>query len=169
VSVHASHEALTLGSYGAGLVETMTNWMPGLRRSSVTMSRAVKMTFEEASACYHEQLAKLRTACGPCDICSTEDNRSTVQPRIDRNFCKLVIVETILALGLALSKMLVAPDLLPKRAGIEDFYDRQVRKRIQTKDPALTKLEHFVIVYGNELLPMNVTQVGSLRRNIRSI
>jgi hypothetical protein len=149
----------SLGSYGAGLVETMTNWMPGLRRSSGTMNRAVKMGFEEASACYHEQLTKLRAACGPCDICSTEDNRSTIQPRTDRNFCKLVIVETILALGLALSKMLVVPDLLPKRAGIEGFYNRQVRKRIQTKDPALTKLEHFVIVYGNELLPMNVTRL----------
>lgn len=53
----------------------------------------------------------------------------------------------------------MAPDLLPKRAGIEGFYDRQVRKRIQTKDSALTKLEHFVIVYGNELLPMNVTRL----------
>jgi hypothetical protein len=149
----------SLGSYGAGLVETITTWMPGLRRYTGPMNRGVKMEFEEASACYSEQVAKLRIACGPCDICSLEDNRSTIQPRTDRKFCKLVIVETIIALGLALSKMIVAADLFPKRAGIEGFYNRQVQKRIQTKDAALTVLQHFVIVFGNELLPMNITRL----------
>ena len=153
------HNMGRLGSYGAGLVETITNWMPGLRRFSGTMNRAVKMDFNEAIVCYSEQIAKLRTACGPCDICSPEDNRATIQPRTDRQFCKLVIFETIVALGLALSKMIVVPELFPKRSGIEGFYDRQVQKRIQTKDRTLTELEHFSILYGNELLPMNVTRL----------
>lgn len=54
--------------------------------------------------------------------------------------------------------MIVASELFPKRAGIEGFYDHQVQKRIQTRDPALTGLQHFVILYGNELLPMNITR-----------
>jgi hypothetical protein len=68
-------------------------------------------------------------------------------------------METIIALGLALSKMIVASDLYPKRAGVEGFSDRQVQKRIQTKDPSLTELQHFVILYGNELLPMNAIRL----------
>lgn len=53
----------------------------------------------------------------------------------------------------------MATDLFPKRAGIEGFYARQIEKRIQTKDPALTPLQNFAIVYGNELCPMNVTRL----------
>lgn len=159
-SLASVHNMQSLGSYGAGLVETITNWMPGLRRISGHMNRGVKMSFSESGDCYREQLTKLRKICGPCEICSLDDNRADVAPIVEgRPFCKLVLVEMIIALGLALSKMIVTSELLPRRSGIEGFYNRQVEKRIQTKDPALSAQEHFIIVYGNELHPLNVTRL----------
>ncbi len=148
------------GSYGAGLVELITTWMPGLRHFAGQMNRGIKMTFQEASDCYREQVALLRKICGPCGICSPEDNRANIRPGLrNRGYCKLVIVEMIVALGLALSRITVTTGLLPKRSGIEGFYARQVDKRIQTKDPSLSEMEHFVIIYSNELKPVNVTRL----------
>jgi hypothetical protein len=58
------------------------------------------------------------------------------------------MVETIISLGLVLSRMTVSPSIYPSRAGIQSFYASQVQKRLEAR--GLHWTEHFRLVYGNE-------------------
>jgi len=136
-------------SYGAGLVQTLTNWLPELRRFQGRMEKPLKLSHEDASATYVEQLSRIRKACH-CGICTAKDqlakNQEGVPP--SHGYCLAALVETIIALGLSLSRMAVAPRLYPTRSGIQCFYLGQVAKRLEAR--GLHWTEHFKLVYGNE-------------------
>jgi len=135
-------------SYGRGLVETMTNWLPELRRFQGRMERSLKLSHEDASSSYVESLGKIRQACH-CGICTSKDevdkDREGLPP--DHGFCLAVLVETIISLGLALSRMVVTARLFPTRAGIYSFYQSQVGRRMEARGLHWTRF--FTLVYGN--------------------
>ena len=136
-------------SYGAGLVETLTNWLPELRRFQGRMERALKLNHEDASRAYVEYLGKIRKTC-QCGICKSKDevdsgNEGCPPPH---GYCLAVMVETIISLGLVLSRMTVSPGIFPSRAGIQSFYASQVQKHLEARGLHWTK--HFRLVYGNE-------------------
>ncbi|KIW20016.1 hypothetical protein PV08_00591 [Exophiala spinifera] len=136
-------------SYGAGLIVTLTNWLPELRRFEGRMEKQLKSSHENAAATYVEQLTRIRKACH-CGICTAKehlvDGQDGVPP--SHGYCLAVLVETIIALGLSLSRMTVAPRLYPTRSGIQSFYLGQVSKRLEAR--GMHWKEHFKIVYGNE-------------------
>ncbi|KAL2443897.1 hypothetical protein ABEF95_013880 [Exophiala dermatitidis] len=136
-------------SYGAGLVETITNWLPELRRFQGRMERPLKQTYQDAAASYVEQLSKIRKACR-CGICTSREELEEGQDGVPppHGYCLAVLVESIIALGLCLSRMTVSARLYPTRAGIQGFYASQVSKRLEAR--GLHWSEHFKIVYGNE-------------------
>ncbi len=136
-------------SYGTGLVETLTNWLPELRRFQGRMERPLKMSHEDASASYVEHLTRIRNACH-CGICTAKDELQEGQDGVppSHGYCLAVLVETIIALGLSLSRMTVAARLYPTRSGIQSFYLGQVSKRLEARGKDWK--EHFEIVYGNE-------------------
>jgi hypothetical protein len=136
-------------SYGAGLVETLTNWLPELQRAQGRMERPLKLSHEDASKSYVEQLSRIRTACH-CGICTSKDQLAPGQDGVppEHGYCLAALVETIISLGLSLSRMTVAPRLYPTRAGIQSFYLGQVTKRLEARGAHWTR--HFQIVYGNE-------------------
>lgn len=136
-------------SYGAGLVVTLTNWLPELRRFQGRMERPLKLSHEDAARSYVEQLLKIRKACH-CGICSDKDQLQEGQDGLppSHGYCLAVLVETIIALGLSLSRMAVAPRLYPRRSGIQNLYLGQVAKRLEAR--GLHWTEHFKLVYGNE-------------------
>ncbi|KAK5052702.1 hypothetical protein LTR84_002568 [Exophiala bonariae] len=136
-------------SYGSGLVETLTNWLPELRRFQGRMERALKLNHEDASRAYVEYLIKIRKACH-CGICTSKEEVDSEKEGLppSHGYCLAVIVETIISLGLVLSRMTVSPGIFPSRAGIQSFYAGQVQKRMEAR--GLHWTEHFKLVYGNE-------------------
>lgn len=153
---HEEHGALVsvqnqsnTASYGAGLVETITNWLPELRRFQGRMERPLKLSHQDAAASYVEHLSRIRKACH-CGICTSRDELEKDQEGIppSHGYCLATLVETIISLGLCLSRMTVAARLYPTRSGIQGFYVSQVAKRLEAR--GLYWSEHFKIVYGNE-------------------
>ena len=135
-------------SYGSGLVETITNWLPELRRFQGRMERALKPAYDDAAQAYVENLSLIRKACH-CGICSNKDevNKEKEGHPPDHGYCLAVLVETIISLGLALSSMAVTPNFFPTRAGIHSFYHSQVSRRMQARGMHWTI--HYKLVYGN--------------------
>jgi hypothetical protein len=113
------------------------------------MERPLKMSHEDASASYVEHLTTIRKACH-CGICTAKDELHEGQDGVppSHGYCLAVLVETIIALGLSLSRMTVASRLYPTRSGIQSFYLGQVSKRLEARGKYWK--EHFRIVYGNE-------------------
>ncbi|KAJ9607805.1 hypothetical protein H2200_007884 [Cladophialophora chaetospira] len=135
-------------SYGAGLLETLSNWLPELRRFQGRMERSLKLEYGDAAESYVESLSKIRKACH-CGICSDKDevDKDKEGHPPDHGYCLAVLVETIISLGLALSRMVITPRLFPNRAGIYSFYESQVSRRMEAR--GLHWTVHFKLVYGN--------------------
>ncbi|OAL33463.1 hypothetical protein AYO20_07319 [Fonsecaea nubica] len=135
-------------SYGAGLIETITNWLPELRRFQGRMERSLKLSHEDASASYVENLTKIRKACH-CGICTSKDevDKDKEGHPPDHGYCLAVLVETVISLGLALARMAVSARLFPTRSGIYSFYQSQVARRMEARGLHWTM--HFKLVYGN--------------------
>jgi hypothetical protein len=135
-------------SYGAGLIQTITNWLPELRRFQGRMERTLKLSHEDAAATYVENLSKIRAACH-CGVCTAKeevDKDKEGRPP-SHGYCLAVLVETIISLGLALSTMMVEPRFFPTRAGIYSFYESQVYRRMEARGSHWSV--HFKLVYGN--------------------
>jgi hypothetical protein len=130
-------------SFGPGLIQTLTSWLPELRHGQGRMERQLKLSFKEAPQIYFESMKKLHDICH-CQLCSD----STTPPAY--GFCLVVLVETIVALGLALSKLIVASQVYPTREGLQNFYKSQLEKRLEAKHVDVHDLRHFAIIYGNE-------------------
>lgn len=134
-------------SYGAGLISTLSNWLPELRRYEGRMERAMKLDYHAAADGYVENLSKLREACH-CGICFSKPGDENEGQGPDHGYCLVVITETVLAMGLALSRITVASQIFPARAGIQRLYTGQVAKRLKARGARWQ--DHFRIVYGNE-------------------
>ena len=134
-------------SYGAGLVQTLTNWLPELRRFQGRMERALKLDYKSAAAAYRENLTKLREICH-CGICYSKPGDENSGEGPDHGYCLVTLVESVMALGLALSRVTVAAQIFPTRAGMQGLYRSQVDKRLQARGKRWQ--DHFSTVYGDE-------------------
>lgn len=135
-------------SYGAGLIETITNWLPELRRLQGRMERQLKLSHDDAAKAYVDSLNAIRKVCH-CGICTSKEE---VEPENEgvapsHGHCLSVLGEMVISLGLALSRMAVTARLCPTRSGIHSFYMSQVSKRLEAR--GLHWTEHFKLVYGN--------------------
>ena len=141
-------ETYTSSSSGRGYIASIIEWLPELAPLRRRMESACQISFEEAKVQYENQIAKLRSLCS-CFVCAPDDRlqsgvrqedvvqadmqgestakeetqeHGTARGETHERFCQVVIVETIIALGLELSKIVLEQDLLPKRLGLERFY-----------------------------------------------
>jgi hypothetical protein len=129
------------GSYGAGLVQTMTNWFLGFSRALSNMQHCLKLPLAEAISRYEEQLVKLKKLCA-CSVCEPHSNAR-------KDFCQLAMMESIVALGVSLSRIVIAPELFPKRSGIRLLYEHQCRQVRATQEKGLRGIERIAYVYGD--------------------
>lgn len=141
-----------LASSGSVLIQTLIDWLPELRHLQGRMERQLKLPVEEARKLYFEQIHKLRDVCG-CSVCSLIDATTATADakRPSHGHCLAVIVQTIIALGLNLSRITLAPHTFPTSRGIRRFYANQVAKWIEATNSDVDDFRHFVIIYGNEL------------------
>ena len=168
--VSPSNKANT-ASYGPGLIQTLTNWLPELRRFQGRMERQLKLSPDDAATAYRDSLSELRKICD-CGICKPlpmnpepaapdpndelpdidnltfEKPSEPPSPAPNQGYCLPTLVETIIALGLALSRTVVSAALYPSRAGIQSLYHSQTLRRLAAR--GLHWTQHFKLVYGNE-------------------
>lgn len=129
------------GSYGAGLVQTMTNWFLGFSRALSNMNHCLQLPLAEAVSRYDEQMKKLQKFCG-CSVCDPSRN-------LQKDPCQLAMMETIVALGVSLSRIVIAPELFPRRSGIRLLYEHEVRQVKATREKGLKGIERIAYVYGD--------------------
>ena len=122
-------------SWGAGLIQTWTNWFPELRHLQGRMERSLKLDRAAASSQCEEGILRLEPLCG-CYICTApktqgqQQSSPTSMNMPKDGFCLPTLMETIVMLGLALSRVALTPNLYPSRAGVLAMYKSQVRKRL---------------------------------------
>lgn len=134
-------------SWGLGLIQTWTNWFPELRNLQGRMERALKLDSDASSQQCEDSIVRLEPLCG-CYICtpSQPDNL----PR--DGFCLPTLMETVVMLGLALSRVALTPSLYPSRAGLLAMYKSQVRKRLDlhTADTSSADWRRHIILFGED-------------------
>jgi hypothetical protein len=163
-------------SFGPGLIQTLTDWLPELRRLQGRMERQLKLPFEEAGKVYLEQIQRLQNVCG-CSLCAPVDtNPSESDNKNPRHgYCLTVLVETIIALGLTLSRIIVTARIYPTRLGIQSFYANQVAKKMEARNFNFGDIQLFKVIYGNEWNALderrlqNCAEIFSGSRPVRDI
>lgn len=142
---------LNPASWGKGLIQTLCDWFPEMRHLQARLERLQSLDRLAAGGKCDEGAQSLVKICG-CSICSGTpfrgpDGKPTISKargRLPESFCLLAIMETILNLGLAMSRTTVVPSVYPSRAGILNIYQRQVEK--------LLDAERQVAIEGNDRL-----------------
>jgi hypothetical protein len=139
-----------VATFGVGLVRTLPDWLPELRRTQARMERQLKLSFEEARQTYFEQIQKLQDICG-CNVCASGNVAASASSTQDlpQGYCLPVLAETFIALGVILSNATVSSAIYPMRPGMENFYVRQVAKKRESRNFDVSDIRHFQTVYGN--------------------
>lgn len=142
---------LNPASWGIGLIETLCNWFPEMRHLQGRLERL--QTLDRAGAigkCNEGALGFIRMC--DCTICTGVQYRDAegniVEQSVDKgkfpqSFCLLAIMETIINLALAMSRITVVSSVYPSRAGILCVYQRQVRKLLDAKNRPNTQKDGF--------------------------
>lgn len=132
---------LNASSWGVGLIQTLCNWFPELRHLQGRLERLQSLDKTAAGWKCNEGAIGFIRICG-CTICGgipyTDAGGNLIEQPEDKgqlpqSFCLLAIMETILNLALAMSRITVVPSVYPSRAGILCVYQRQVRKLLHAK------------------------------------
>jgi hypothetical protein len=113
------------GLGGHGLNETIMAWFPELRRLSSHIEKWAWLPWEEAKNKFDENMKILESTC-TCSACGS----ASATPA---EMCKLSMVEVIVSLGLFIARMIVVPQLYPKRSGVLSFYQRHHARRLAHK------------------------------------
>ncbi|KAK5096956.1 hypothetical protein LTR70_006287 [Exophiala xenobiotica] len=126
-------------SYGVGLIETICNWFPELRHLQGRMERLQKLSDHSTIGEKCDAGATgFASICG-CTICALVPYHATTDPgTLPQSFCPLAIMETIVNMGLAMSRITVVSKLYPSRAGVLSLYQRQVQKLLSSKKAIAT-------------------------------
>ena len=162
----AENESSTAGTkrstatYGQGLLDTLNNWLPELRHLQGRMERQLKLSAEDAGLVYTEQIRSLKVMCG-CDICCPTNNGNDKKPGLE-GYCLPSLVETIIALGLLLSRIMVAFQIFPTRFGLQTFYLKQAEKRLNASLNNLSGPKLFQMLYYDVPDTMRLVQVAEI-------
>lgn len=137
-------------SHGMGLIQTLMNWFPELRHLQGRLERLQKLGREETGEKCETGASGLIRICG-CTICAAPYYTDHDSGKLPESFCLLALMETILNLGIAMSRITVVPRVYPSRAGILSIYQRQVSKLLQVKDKTDRKEnERIKVLFGND-------------------
>lgn len=108
---------------GPNLAQILTTWLPELYRFRNRMEQQMELSQADACKVYCERMEKLKKTCC-CHDCLPHHAESNAMPDQPLgSYCLPVLVESILALGIQLSMLTVAPQLYPAREGISRVYE----------------------------------------------
>ena len=123
------------GLGGHGLNETVMAWFPELHRLSPRIEKWASLSWEEARDKFDQNMKVLESSC-TCSSCGDGASSTTSPPA---EICKLSMVEVIVSLGLFIARMIVVPQLYPKRSGVLSFYNRHHAARLAHKPTRPTR------------------------------
>lgn len=146
--------------YGQGLLTTLCNWLPELRHLQGRMERQLQLTAEDAGKVYTEQTQHLKSTCG-CDICCPGAEGENKKPGLE-GYCLPSLTETIIALGLLLSNIVVAPAIFPTRFGLQQYYLQQAQKRLTATLEKISGPQLFQMLYYDVPDTIRLVQVAEI-------
>jgi hypothetical protein len=160
-----NHESSTsikrsAATYGQGLLNTLCNWLPELRHLQGRMERQLKLTSQDAGQVYTEQIQHLKTACG-CHICCPNAVGENKKPGLE-GYCLPSLTETIIALGLLLSNIVVATAIFPTRFGLQQYYLQQAHKRLTATLEDISGHQLFQMLYYDVPDTMRLVQTAEI-------
>ena len=132
---------VTTASYGEGLVATINNYFPELSRHAGKIRRMSKQTWAEAATVYPQTMRQIEKNCA-CTTCTPGSSRTP-----EDGFCRSVLLETVVAIALVLSRTILTPGLFPSQSGIGIFYEHQARKKINVRKDS--GIGVFSTIYGD--------------------
>ncbi|KAK5088119.1 hypothetical protein LTR05_002336 [Lithohypha guttulata] len=147
-------------SFGMGLIQTLCNWFPELRHLQGRLERIQTLSSSEVMQKCNDGAQGLVQLCG-CTLCHHPFYSDNDTGTLPQSFCLLALMETIVNLGLALSRMTVVTKLYPSRAGMLCFYQRQCKKLLSAKTATIGRQEPYSRI---KLLFMNDWNVNDSRR-----
>lgn len=147
-------------TYGQGLLTTLCNWLPELRHLQGRMERQLKLTAEDAGQVYTEQIQHLKSVCG-CDICCPSTGGESKKPGLE-GYCLPSLTETIIALGLLLSNIVVASAIFPTRFGLQLYYLQQAQKRLSATIDDVSGPQLFQMLYYDVPDMMRLVRVAEI-------
>lgn len=121
------------------LIAILTTSLTSLRRGSGRMEKQLRLSPQEAAKVHLDQIHLLAAACN-CPICSGASgspkavNGASGSTDIPTGYCLPSVVETIIMIGLMLSRIILAHPLNPSREGVQLLYKLRTEKFTRTKD-----------------------------------
>ncbi|USP81320.1 hypothetical protein yc1106_08594 [Curvularia clavata] len=112
-------------AHGLGFVEFITWRFPELAPLRAGIESSSSFTLEEACSSYENSLTKLKITCAArgCHICRDSVEKYQKSER----YCQPTMINTIIALALALASTEIAKDLFIKSAGLWRFYHFHIK------------------------------------------
>lgn len=123
------------------LIERLTAHISGLQRGGGKMERQLRLTPQEAAKQHYEEIQYLASKCR-CIFChkvldkSTEPDISQSEGKTatDLGYCLPSIVETIIMIGLMLSRIVTDRQIGPSREGVQLLYKLRTDRFAKTLD-----------------------------------
>ncbi len=150
----------SIATYGQGLLDTLCNWLPELRHLQGRMERQLKLTSEDAGKVYTEQIQHLKAKCG-CDNCCPSTDGESKGPGLE-GYCLPSLTETVIALGLLLSSIVVATAMFPTRFGLQSYYIQQAEKRLHVTVNNISGPDLFKMLYYDVPDTIRLAQVAEI-------
>lgn len=149
-------------NYGQGLLDTLCNWLPELRHLQGRIERQLKLSAADAGKVYTAQIEHLKATCG-CDTCCPKSDMDgeSKKPGLE-GYCLPSLTETIIALGLLLSNIVVASAIFPTRFGLQQYYLQQAHKRLSATLEDLSGPRLFQMLYYDVSDAMRMVQVAEI-------
>lgn len=142
-SPHVTLSAMPEEPSAQSLIERLTAYVSSLQRGAAKMERPLRLTPQEAAKMHFEEIKYLvsKCKCGFCHKISDDPAAANSAVPISTGstvgkigYCLPSIVETIVMIGLMLSRVVTDRQLNPSREGIQLLYKLRADKFARTPD-----------------------------------
>lgn len=136
------HAALSLhppAPSASTLIAILTTSLTSLRRGQGRMEKQLRLSPQDAAKDHLDQIHLLATACN-CGICSSISdkpkgaNGASHHIETPTGYCLPAVVETIIMIGLLLSRIVLANPINPSREGVQLLYKLRTDRFSRTQD-----------------------------------
>lgn len=118
------------------LIAMLTTSLTSLRRGEGRMEKQLKLTSQEAAKVHLDSILSLASVCN-CNFCSTVSGKplgTAVVADASADYCLPSVVETIIMIGLLLSRVVLDHPINPSREGVQLLYKLRTDRFSRTRD-----------------------------------
>lgn len=164
---HASISTYPTPPSASTLIATLTTSVASLRKGQGRMEKELRASPQDAAKTHLEQIHVLAAACG-CGICASVSgkkqdqavNGSSGHVEPPTGYCLPAVVETVIMIGLLLSRIILAHPLNPSREGVQLLYKLRTDKLSRTQEHnSLTPSPNAIAALYDNLLIAPTSQI----------